>query len=217
MPPAVSAVAWPHNAIDRFVLRKLDDRELTPSPEADHETLIRRLSLDLIGLPPPWSRVVEFVEDARPNAYEQLVEEFLASPRYGERWGCHWIDLDRYADSVGYESDQPREIWAYRDWVIHALNADMPFDQFVTEQLAGDLLPSATIDQRIATVFHCNAMLDSGMRQESILDQVNTTGAVFLGLTTGCAQCHSHKTDPLTEREFYQLYDFFNNVSIIEM
>ena len=152
----------------------------------------------------------------RPNAYEQLVEDFLASPRYGERWGRHWLDLARSADSAGYESDQSREIWAYREWVIHALNADMPFDQFVTEQLAGDLLPSATIDQRITFSFHCNAMLDPGVRQESILDRVNTTGAVFLGLTTGCAQCHSHKTDPLTQREYYQLYAFFNNASIIE-
>ena len=199
------------------MLRKLEDRELTPSPEAARETLIRRLYLDLIGLPPPWSRVAEFVEDARPNAYEQLVEELLASPRYGERGGHHWLDLARHADSTGYESDQPREMWAYRDWVINGLNADMPFDQFVTAQLAGDLLPNATIDQRIATGFQCNAVLDSGVRPESILDRVNTIGAVFLGLTTGCAQCHSHKTDPLTQREFYQLYAFFNDASITEM
>ncbi len=216
-PPAVSDVGWPHNPIDRFVLRKLEDRELSPAPEAARETLIRRLYLDLIGLPPTWSRVVEFVDDPRPNAYEQLVDELLASPRYGERWGRHWLDLARYADSAGYESDQPRKIWAYRDWVIQALNADMPFDQFVTEQLAGDLLPNASIDQRIATGFQCNAMLDPGVRQDSILDRVNTIGAVFLGLTTGCAQCHSHKTDPLTQREFYQLYAFFNDASIAEM
>jgi len=216
MPP-VSNAAWSRNAIDRFVLAKLEKAGIEPSPEAPRETLIRRLYLDLIGLPPPWERVAAFIADRRPNAYELLVDELLASPRYGERWGRHWLDLARYADSTGYESDKPREIWAYRDWVIKALNADMPFDQFVTEQLAGDLLASATVDQRIATGFHCNAMLDPGVRHESIIDRLNTTGAVFLGLTIGCAQCHTHKTDPLTHREFYQLYAFFNEAHITQM
>ncbi|MBP88473.1 MAG: hypothetical protein CMJ64_17455 [Planctomycetaceae bacterium] len=215
--PAVSNIAWPRNAIDRFVLAKQEEKLIGPSSEAPRQTLIRRLYLDLIGLPPPYERVTEFTDDARPDAYVRLVDELLASPHYGERWGRHWLDLARYADSTGYESDKPREIWAYRDWVINALNDDMPFDQFVTEQLAGDLLPDATIDQRIATGFHCNAMLDPGVRHESIIDRVNTTGAVFLGLTTGCAQCHSHKTDPLTQREFYQLYAFFNQATIVEM
>lgn len=215
--PTADDASWPRNAIDLFVLAKLEEKGIKPSPEAPRTTLIRRLYLDLVGLPPLWERVAAFVEDSRPNAYELLVDELLASPRYGERWGRHWLDLARYADSTGYESDKPREIWAYRDWVINALNADMPFDQFVTEQLAGDLLPDATIDQRIATGFHCNAMLDPGVRHESIIDRVNTTGAVFLGLTTGCAQCHSHKTDPLTQRDFYQLYAFFNEATITEM
>jgi mono/diheme cytochrome c family protein len=215
--PAAVTSAWPRNAIDRFVLAKLEQNGIAASPEAPRTTLIRRLYLDLIGLPPPWERVAAFIDDARPNAYELVVDELLASPQYGERWGRHWLDLARYADSTGYESDKPREIWAYRDWVINALNADMPFDQFVTEQLAGDLLPNATVEQRIATGFHCNAMLDPGVRHESIIDRVNTTGAVFLGLTMGCAQCHDHKTDPLTQREFYQLYAFFNEATITEM
>jgi len=215
--PDVTHSDWPHNAVDHFVLSKLEQRNILPAAAASRATLIRRLHLDLTGLPPAWSRVLQFVADPRPDAYERLVDELLASPRYGERWGRHWLDLARYADSTGYESDQPRQVWAYRDWVINALNADMPFDRFVTEQLAGDLLPGATRDQRIATGFHCNAMLDPGVRQESILDQVNTTGAVFLGLTTGCAQCHAHKTDPLTHREFYQLYAFFNEAGISEL
>ncbi|MEO1997120.1 MAG: PSD1 and planctomycete cytochrome C domain-containing protein, partial [Planctomycetaceae bacterium] len=215
--PPVTDGDWPRNSIDQFVLSHLNERNIVPSPAASRATLIRRVYLDLIGLPPAWSRVLQFVSDPRPDAYERLVDELLASPRYGERWGRHWLDLARYADSTGYESDQPRQIWAYRDWVINALNADMAFDQFVIQQLAGDLLPGATRDQQIATGFHCNAMLDPGVRQESILDQVNTTGAVFLGLTTGCAQCHAHKTDPLTQREFYQLYAFFNEASISEL
>ena len=215
--PDVSHSDWPHNTVDHFVLSKLEQRNILPAAEASRATLIRRLYLDLTGLPPAWSRVLQFVADPRPDAYERLVDELLASPRYGERWGRHWLDLARYADSSGYESDQPRQIWAYRDWVIHALNADMPFDRFVTEQLAGDLLPNATRDQHIATGFQCNAMLDPGVRQEAILDRVNTVGAVFLGLTTGCAQCHAHKTDPLTQREFYQLYAFFNAASITKL
>jgi hypothetical protein len=215
--PSVSNVTWSNNAIDRFVLRELENAGVQPSLEAPRETLIRRLYLDLIGLPPPWGRVQQFVGDPRPDAYERLVDEVLASPHYGERWGRHWLDLARYADSTGYESDKPRPMWAFRDWITNALNADMPYDQFVTEQLAGDLLPHATLDQRIATGFHCNAMLDPGVRHESIIDRVNVTGAVFLGLTTGCAQCHSHKTDPLTHREFYRLYAFFNEATITEM
>jgi hypothetical protein len=215
--PRITNSAWPRNDIDRFVLAKLEEQHIEPSPEAPPEILIRRLYLDLIGMPPTWRRVTEFIEDPRPDAYERLVDELLVSPHYGERWARHWLDLARYADSTGYEADTPRQIWAYRDWVIAAFNADMPFDQFVTEQLAGDLLPNATVGQRIATGFHCNAMFDPGVRHESIIDQVNTTGAVFLGLTTGCAQCHAHKTDSLTQREFYQLYAFFNEATITEM
>lgn len=215
--PETGDAAWPRNDIDRFVLTKLKEHQLEVSPEAAPEVLVRRLHLDLIGLPPAWERVASFVADARADAYERLVDELLNSPHYGERWARHWLDLARYADSSGYEADTPRQIWAYRDWVVNAFNADMPFDQFVIEQLAGDLLPSATVSQRIATGFHCNAMFDPGVRHESIIDQVNTTGAVFLGLTTGCAQCHSHKTDPLTQREFYQLYAFLNEATTKEM
>lgn len=215
--PETGDATWPRNDIDRFVLAKLKEHQLKASPEATPEVLVRRLHLDLIGLPPTWERVASFVADSRPDAYERLVDELLDSPHYGERWARHWLDLARYADSSGYEADTPRQIWAYRDWVIGAFNADMPFDQFVIEQLAGDLLPNATVNQRIATGFHCNAMFDPGVRHESIIDQVNTTGAVFMGLTTGCAQCHSHKTDPLTQREFYQLYAFLNEATTKEM
>lgn len=208
--PAVADEAWPRNPIDNFVLALLERKNIAPSPQASRETLIRRLSLDLLGLPPTWSEVVHFVKDDRPDAYKRLVDRLLASPHYGERWARHWLDLARYADSSGYEADRPREIWRYRDWVIRAFNDDMPFDQFVIEQLAGDLLPAATTEQRIATGFHCNAMFDPGVRWEAVLDRVNTTGSVFLGLTLSCAQCHDHKTDPLSQREYYQLYAFFN-------
>ena len=212
--PAVENKEWPCNSIDYFVLAKLERDDIEPSPVASRETIIRRLSLDLLGLPPAWNDVVEFVEDRRPDAYERLVDRLLASAHYGERWARHWLDVARYADSTGYESDQPREIWRYRDWVIDAFNADKPFDDFVIEQIAGDLLPEATVEQRIATGFHCNAMHDPGVRWESVLDRVNTTGSVFLGLTLGCGQCHDHKTDPLTQKEYYQFYAFFNEAVI---
>ena len=216
-PPAVENAGWIRNAVDRFVLAKLERKGIKPSVEAPRTTLIRRLYLDLIGLPPNWERVQNFINDERPDAYERLVDELFSSPHYGERWGRHWLDAARYADSTGYESDQPRQIWAYRDWVIDALNRDLPFDQFVIEQIAGDLLPDATLAQRIATGFHCNAMFDGGVRWESIIDRVNTTGTVFLGLTVGCSQCHAHKTDPISHREFYQLYAFFNEATISPM
>ena len=212
--PEVHDDHWVQNPIDHFVLDSLEQRGITPSPVAVRTTLIRRLYLDLLGLPPEWNRVQQFIQDDCPDAWERLVDELLASPHYGERWGRHWLDLARYADSSGYEADTPREIWPYRDWVINALNRDIPFDQFVVEQIAGDLLHNATSDQRIATGFHCNAMLDPGVRWESIVERVNTTGTVFLGLTLGCAQCHSHKTDPVSHREYYQLYAFFNEASI---
>ena len=160
---------------------------LEPAPEADRATLARRLWLDLSGLLPPVDDVARFVADPAPDAYERLVDRLLASPHFGERWGRHWLDLARYADSSGYESDTPRSIWQYRDWVLRAINGDLPFDQFTIEQIAGDLLPHASVDQTIASGFHANAMLDPGVRWESVLDQVNTTGTVFLGLTVGCA------------------------------
>jgi hypothetical protein len=206
------------NPIDAFILTRLEKEHIPPSPAADRVTLIRRLSLDLRGLPPAPDEVDQFLNDSGPGAYERLVERFLASPQYGERWGRHWLDVARYADSNGYSIDAPRSIWRYRDWVIDALNHDMPFDEFVVEQLAGDLLPNATLEQKIATGFHRNTQInqEGGIDQEqfrieSIIDRVNTTGTAFLGLTIGCCQCHDHKFDPLTQKEFYRLFAFFNN------
>ena len=197
--------------IDRFIRARLAARGLKPSPAATESVQVRRVTLDLTGLLP----AVDGLAQQRPDRWERLVDRLLASPHFGERWGRHWLDLARYADSAGYESDAPRQIWPYRDWVIAALNADMTFDRFVTEQLAGDLLPGAGLSQRIATGFACNVMLAGGVRYEAIVDQVQTTGAVFLGLTLGCAQCHEHKTDPVSHEEFYRLFAFFNG-SVIE-
>jgi mono/diheme cytochrome c family protein len=209
---------WVRNAIDRFILACLEKENIAPAPEADRVTLLRRVSLDLIGLPPSAKDIEDFLSDKRPDAYERVVERLLASPHYGERWGRHWLDLARYADSNGYSIDSPRSIWKYRDWVIDALNKDKPFDQFVIEQLAGDLLPQATTEQRIATGFHRNTQKNEEggidleqFRIEAIVDRTNTTGTVFLGLTIGCCQCHDHKFDPLTQREYYQLFAFFNS------
>ena len=216
--PAVTDPHWPRNAIDYFILARLDREHARPSPEADRETQIRRLSLDLTGLPPAPEEVAAFLQDRAPGAYERVVERLLASPHYGERWGRHWLDAARYADSNGYSIDAPRSIWSFRDWVIRALNADLPFDQFAVAQLAGDLLPGATLEQKIATGFHRNTQVNQEggidpeqFRVESVLDRVNTTGSVFLGLTIGCAQCHDHKFDPITQQEYYRLFAFFNN------
>jgi mono/diheme cytochrome c family protein len=216
--PAVRNPSWCRNPIDRFILARLDKEGVAPSPEADRATLLRRVSLDLTGLPPSPKEIDDFLNDKKPDAYERAVDRLLASPHYGERWGRHWLDLARYADSNGYSIDAPRSIWKYRDWVLDALNKDMPFDQFVIEQLAGDLLPNATIEQRIATGFHRNTQINEEggidleqFRVESIVDRTNTTGTVFLGLTVGCCQCHDHKFDPLKQREYYQLYAFFNS------
>jgi hypothetical protein len=219
-PPKFVGDAWSKNAIDAFILAELRKHDLHPSPEADRATLIRRLSLDLLGLVPSPEEVAAFVADDRPAAYEQLVERLLASPHYGERWGRHWLDQARYADSNGYTIDSERAMWPYRDWVIRALNDDMPFDQFTIEQLAGDLLPQATKLQRIATAFHRNTMINEEggtdaeqFRNEVVFDRVNATGSVWLGLTLGCAQCHSHKFDPTSHREYYELFAFFNSGS----
>jgi hypothetical protein len=205
------------NPIDAFILARLEKEGLKPSPEADRGTLLRRVALDLTGLPPTPEEIDALLKDARPDAYERQVDRLLASPHYGERWGRHWLDLARYADSNGYSIDAPRTIWPYRDWVIKALNADVPFDRFTVEQLAGDLLPNATTDQKVATGFHRNTQINEEggidpeqFRVEAVVDRVNTTGAVWLGLTIGCAQCHSHKFDPITQREYYQLFAFFN-------
>ncbi len=215
--PKVKATDWPRNPIDYFVLAKLEAAGLAPEPEADRYTLNRRLSLDLTGLPPTPAEVEQFVNDPSADAYEKLVDRLLASDRYGEHWARMWLDLARYADTKGYEKDQPRDIWRYRDWVIDALNADMPYDQFTIEQLAGDLLPSATTDQILATAFHRNTMTnDEGgtdneeFRIAAVKDRVDTTVQVWMGLTMGCAKCHSHKYDPITQREYYQFLAFFN-------
>ncbi len=216
--PKLKNPAWVRNPIDSFILARLEQEGLKPSSEADKSTLIRRASLDLLGLPPSPEEADQFLADKGLDAYERLVDRLLASPHYGERWGRHWLDAARYADTNGFGFDRPRVMWRYRDWVIRAINQDMPFDQFVTEQIAGDLLPNATIEQKIATGFHRNTMIneEGGVDQEqyrieSVFDRVKTTGAVFLGLTTGCAQCHDHKYDPISQREFYQLFAFFNN------
>jgi hypothetical protein len=217
--PAVKDARWPRNAIDRFILARLEKEGVAPSPEADPITLLRRLHLDLTGIPPTPAEVETLLNDHSRGAYERAVDRLLASPHYGERWGRHWLDAARYADSNGYSIDSPRSIWRYRDWVIGALNADMPFDRFTVEQLAGDLLPGATADQKIATGFHRNTQINEEggidleqFRVEAIVDRTNTTGSVFLGLTVGCCQCHDHKFDPLSQKEYYQLYAFFNNV-----
>ena len=200
------------------MLARLEKEQIKPSPEADRVTLIRRVTLDLIGLPPTPAEIEAFLDDKRPDAYERLVDRSLDSPHYGERWGRHWLDVARYADSNGYSIDAPRTIWKYRDWVINAFNKDMPFDQFTIEQLAGDMLPQATVDQKIATGFHRNTMINEEggidkeqFRIESIIDRVNTTGTAFLGLTVGCCQCHDHKFDPLLQKEYYRFFAFFNN------
>jgi hypothetical protein len=216
--PVVRDGAWLRNPIDSFVLARLEKDGVASSPEADRSTLIRRVTLDLVGLPPSIPEIEAFLADQRPGAYERVVDRLLASPHYGERWGRHWLDAARYADSNGYSIDAPRSIWKYRDWVIDALNHDLPFDQFTIEQIAGDLLPDATPEQQIATGFHRNTPINEEggidleqFRIESIVDRVNTTGAVFLGLTLGCAQCHDHKFDPISQREYYQFFAFFNN------
>ncbi|MBA4188700.1 MAG: hypothetical protein C0467_11935 [Planctomycetaceae bacterium] len=206
------------NTIDRFVVAKLSDSGLSLSPEADKATLIRRVTLDLTGLLPTPKEVDDFVKDDSPQAYEKVVDRLLASPHYGERQARHWLDLARYADSNGYTIDGARQIWPYRDWVIKALNADMPFDQFTREQLAGDLLPKATLDQKIATGFHRNTSFNEEggtdaeqFRVERTVDRANTTAAVWLGLTMGCSQCHDHKYDPLSQKDYYRLYAFFDS------
>jgi len=206
------------NPIDAFIQARLERAGIQPSPEADRTTLIRRLSFDLLGLPPSVEEVDQFLADTRPNAYELFVDRLLASPHYGERWGRHWLDLARYADSNGYTIDGSRSIWKYRDWVIDALNRDLPFNQFTIEQIAGDMLPEATLEQRIATGFHRNTLRNEEggtdqeqFRVEAVVDRVDTTGSVFLGLSLGCARCHDHKYDPVSQREFYQMFALFNN------
>ena len=217
-PPAKNS-KWARNGIDSFILENLEKHELKPSAQADGYSLVRRLYLDLVGLPPTPEQADAFVSDKRPDAYERLIDELLASPHYGEKWGREWLDLARYADSNGYEKDRPRNIWPYRDWVIRALNDDMPYDQFTIEQLAGDMLPDATQEQKTATGFHRNTQLNEEggidpleFRFYAAVDRVATTGTVWMGLTTGCAQCHTHKYDPITHDEYYGLMGLLDNV-----
>jgi uncharacterized membrane protein len=216
--PKVKDRAWCRNPVDYFVLAKLEKEGLKPSPEADKETLIRRVYLDLIGLPPTPQEVDAFLADKSPNAYEKVVDHLLASPHYGERWAREWLDLARYADTNGYEKDQRRTAWEYRDWVIKALNENMSFKEFTIEQIAGDMLPNPTNDQLIATGFNRNTLLnqEGGVDPQeyywySLVDRVNTTAAVWLGTTLGCAQCHNHKFDPFTQKDFYRFLAFFDN------
>jgi len=216
--PEVRNSSWVRNPIDLFVLSRLEKEGLHPSPETDRTRLIRRLSLDLIGLPPSIEEVDAFVADKNPDAHDKLVDRLLASPHYGERWARHWLDLARYADSHGYESDPLRSMWKYRDWVIDAFNRNLPFDQFTIEQLAGDMLPNATLDQKIASGFHRNTMInmEGGVdpeetRTETVVDRTNTTATIWLGSTLACAQCHNHKYDPLSQKDYYRFFAFFNN------
>ena len=218
--PEVANTDACRNGIDHFVRARLAEEQLEPAPEADRYTLIRRVSLDLTGLPPTIEEVDAFVSDTSPDAYEKLVDRLLESPQFGEKWARMWLDLARYADSAGYADDPPRTIWMYRDWVIRALNSNMPFDQFTIEQLAGDLLPEPTDDQLIATAFHRNTMTnseggtdDEEFRNVAIVDRVNTTLQVWMGVTMGCAQCHTHKYDPITQEEYYRVFDILNQTA----
>jgi hypothetical protein len=215
--PMVKDAAWAATPIDRFILARLEKENLHPSPPADRRTLIRRVSLDLTGLPPTPTEVEGFVADQSPDAYSHLVDRLLASPAFGEKWAHVWLDLARFADTNGYEKDRGREMWPYRDWLINALNEDMPFDEFTVEQLAGDLLPHPTESQLIATAFNRNTMINEEggvdpeeFRVEEVKDRVDTTVQVWMGLTMGCAKCHTHKYDPITQKEYYQFYGLFN-------
>jgi hypothetical protein len=217
--PPLRDRAWPRNEIDHYILARLEAEGLKPAPEADRVTLIRRLTLDLTGLPPTPAEVDAFLEDRAPNAYEKVVDRLLASPHYGERMAVDWLDAARYADTHGYHIDSGRDMTRWRDWVIDAFNQNLPFDRFTVEQLAGDLLPSATLRQKIASGFNRNHMInfEGGAIPEEyhnayLVDRVNTTATVWLGLTAACAQCHDHKYDPISQKEYYRLYAFFNNL-----
>ncbi|HSI37116.1 MAG TPA: DUF1549 domain-containing protein, partial [Tepidisphaeraceae bacterium] len=211
--------AWGRNGTDAFVLARLEKERLAPADEAGRAALIRRVTLDLTGLPPTMAEVDAFVADKSTDAYEKVVDRLLASPRYGERLASEWLDLARYADTHGYQMDRYRATWAYRDWVIKAINENLPFDEFVTWQLAGDLLPNATKEQRLATAFNRlhtqneeGGIVEEEFRVAYVTDRVNTFGTAFLGLTLECSRCHDHKYDPISQRDFYSLFAFFQNI-----
>lgn len=217
--PKVEPAYWPRNGIDHFSLNRMIEHKLKPSERASKETLIRRVTLDLIGLPPTLKEVDAFLADDSPEAFEKVVDRLLASERFGEHFATGWLDAARYADSNGYQQDRTRTLWPWRDWVIRAFNSNMPFDKFTIEQLAGDQLENPSTDQLVATGFHRNHMLNGEggriaeeSRVEYVMNRVETTGAVWLGLTVGCARCHDHKYDPISQREFYQFYSYFNSI-----
>ena len=215
----VNNSAWPRNGIDHFVLAKLEQSQLAPSPEADKATLLRRVSFDLTGLPPTIGELDAFLSDPSPDAYEKAVDRLLDSPRYGEHMALGWLEASRYADTDGYQNDRLRYMWVWRDWLIHALNDNMPFDRFVTEQMAGDLLPDRNFFKQVATGFNRNHRINSEGGSipdewivEYVADRVETMGTMFLGLTMNCARCHDHKYDPIAQKDFYQLFAFFNGI-----
>jgi hypothetical protein len=217
--PEVKDPAWPRNPIDNFVLARLESEGLKPSPDADKATLLRRVYFDLTGLPPTPTEIDAFLADRSPDAYERRVDQLLASPHYGERMAMPWLDMARYSDTHGYHIDPLRNMWAWRDWVIRSFNQNLPYDEFAVEQIAGDLLPNATMDQKIASGFNRNHMINfeggaipAEYQVEYVVDRVNTTSAAFLGLTMGCARCHDHKFDPITQKDFYRFFAFFNTV-----
>ncbi len=216
--PAVKNQKWVANPVDRFILAKLEENGLEPAAPASKQQLMRRLYLDITGLPPSVKEIDAYLADKSPNAYAKLVDKLLASPHYGERWGRHWLDAARYADSDGFEKDKPRFVWFYRDWVVKALNSDLPYNQFIIDQIAGDLLPNPTQDQLVATGFLRNSMINEEggidpeqFRMEAMFDRMDAIGKAVLGVTVQCAQCHNHKFDPLTQEEYYRMFAFLNS------
>src|ERR1043165_596710 len=215
--PAVKNKTWGRNPLDQFLLARIEKEGLQPSAEADRHTLARRLAIDLTGLPPPLEMADRFINDKSPDAYEKYVDHLLNTPAYGERWAHVWLDLARYADSNGYATDSGRTIWKYRDWVIDAINKNLPYDQFTIEQIAGDMLPGATQQQILATAFHRNTLTndeggtsDEEFRVVAVVDRVNTTMQVWMGITMACAQCHNHKYDPISQEEYFRMFAIFN-------
>ena len=219
LPPEVHDSSWIRNEIDQFILAKLEKERIVPSKKADRFALVRRLSLDLTGLPPSTNLVLDFIRDDSSKAYSRLVDRLLASPHFGERQAQDWFDLARFADTSGYAADRTRNVWPYRDWVIGAFNSNMPFNRFSIDQLAGDMVQNSTQEQRVASAFHRNAMQAKGnnprkeeFRIKGIVDRLEVTGRTWLGLTLECAECHDHKHDPISQQEYYELFAIFNNV-----